>query len=247
MNNSVINKISIVLVATTHPGNIGATARAMKTMGIQSLRLVTPKIFPSAEATARATGADDILASAEIFASLKEAINDCSLVFATSARSRNISWPTSTPVEAAEQIVRHAQTGAHAAIVFGRESSGMTNEEIDCCNAMVQIPSNPGFSSLNLASAVQILCYEIHKCLSGHESDSDLAERSLATTEQMQLFYEHLEAVLVEIDYLDPATPRKLMRRLKRLFNRSQLDSNEYNILRGILAAIQENSSRPKV
>ena len=244
MNNKVIDNIHIVLVATTHPGNIGAAARAMKTMGIKNLRLVAPKIFPSADASARASGADDILASAQLFDSLEQAIEGCSLVFASSARTRSISWPVCTPEQTAEQTLKHTRQGQQVAIVFGRESSGMTNDEMDCCNAMLQIATNADFSSLNLASAVQIICYEIRKLMPGDDDEKREDERKLATAEQMMQFYQHLETVLIEIGYLHPENPRRLMRRLKRLFNRTQLDANEYNILRGVLAAVAEKTKQ---
>ena len=239
--NSIIENIRIVMVATTHPGNIGAAARAMKTMGHKSLYLVKPKIFPSAEATARAAGADDILANVIVCDSLDAALQDCKLVIATSARSRSIPWPVYEPRECATKIVDIAQTG-QVALVFGRESSGLSNEELERCNAMVQIPGNPEFSSLNIASAIQILCYEILETMlkiHGTESNSE-ADFPLATTDQMNKFYEHLEQCMIDIDFYDPEKPRRLMRRLKRLFNRAQLDENEMNILRGLLAAAQD-------
>lgn len=235
--------IRIVLVATTHPGNIGATARAMKAMGVKKLDLVTPKIFPGAEVTARASGADDILSSVQVFEDLQDAIKDCNYVLGTSARIRNIPWPAISPEHAAQQIIHKASKGINVAVIFGRESSGLSNDEIDLCNTMIEIPSNPEFSSLNIASAVQIICYEIHKVIisdivtSGEFTDKIPA----ASIEQMKMFYEHLEQCLVDIDYYDPEKPRLLMRRLKRLFNRAQLDLNEYNILRGILTAVQKS------
>jgi len=239
--NSIIENIRIVMVATTHPGNIGAAARAMKTMGQKNLYLVKPKIFPSAEATARAAGADDILSNVIECDSLDAALQDCKLVVATSARSRSIPWPVYEARECAEKIVDIAQTG-HVALVFGRESSGLSNEELERCNAMVQISGNPEFSSLNIASAIQILCYEILQTIlmiNGAENNSE-AEFSLATTDQMNKFYEHLEQCMIDIEFYDPEKPRRLMRRLKRLFNRAQLDENEMNILRGLLAAAQD-------
>jgi tRNA (cytidine32/uridine32-2'-O)-methyltransferase len=235
---SIMNHISIVLVRTTHPGNIGATARAMKTMGLMSLRLVAPKIFPAAEVTARAAGADDILDTASVYNSLREAVSDCALVYGTSARMRSISWPCVTPEEAAGQIIQSASDSRRSALVFGRESSGLSNRELELCNRMILIPANPDFSSLNLAAAVQILCYEIRKHAAG-EVLSATDRLPAVTMEDMDRFYAQLEQCLVEIGFLDPDKPRRLMRRLKSLFSRLEPDQNEYNILRGILAAVR--------
>ena len=229
-------KVKIVLVNTTHPGNIGAAARAMKTMGLDQLALVAPRHFPSAECTARAAGADDILARAAVFPSVEEAVADCGLVFGTSARTRSITWPEVTPETAATQIAGTASGGA--AVLFGRESSGLSNEELEICHAMIRIPTNAEFASLNIASAVQIICYEISKQYLALEAGSGDAE-SPATTREMEYLYEHIEQTLIDIGYLDPEKPRRLMRRIRRLFNRARLDSNEYNILRGILTAIK--------
>ena len=157
--------IKVVLVGTTHPGNIGATARAMKTMGLNQLALVNPKIYPDAEATARASGADDLLADAVVFDSFAEAISDSHFVFGTSTRERSIPWPLFDPAESADKVAEVLNAGSSVALVFGRESSGLANEELELCNAMIQIPTNPDFSSLNIASAVQIISYEIRKTL----------------------------------------------------------------------------------
>ena len=254
-----MEKLKIVLVNTTHPGNIGAAARAMKTMGLEQLALVSPQRFPSAECTARAAGADDILARARIFSSPEEAVADCELVFGTSARTRSIAWPEVTPETAARQIADHSGSGVGAAVLFGRESSGLSNEELELCHAMVRIPANAGFASLNIASAVQIICYEIGKQRLARETGNGDEERPATpetdagsgpvddagppvTIRDMEYLYQHIEQTLTDIGYLDPAHPRRLMRRLRRLFNRARLDSNEYNILRGILTAVQNAS-----
>lgn len=233
-----MNHISIVLVRTTHPGNIGATARAMKTMGLLNLRLVAPKVFPAAEVTARAAGADDILHTASVFDSLREAVSDCALVYGTSARMRSIPWPCVTPAEAAGQIIQSVDNDRRAALVFGRESSGLSNRELELCNRMIAIPTSPDFSSLNLAAAVQILCYEIRKHAAG-EMLSPTDRLPAVTMDDMDRFYAQLEQCLIEIGFLDPDKPRRLMRRLKSLFSRVEPDQNEYNILRGILAAVR--------
>ena len=242
---SIIENIRIVMVGTTHPGNIGAAARAMKTMSHRHLYLVKPKIFPSAEASARAAGADDILANVTVCETLGDAIRDCKLVIATSARHRSIPWPVFGPRECATRIINVAKSDK-VALVFGPESSGLSNEDLEDCNAMVQIPGNPDFKSLNIASAIQILCYENLQAAENinNEKNSLDGEYSLVTSDQMKLFYEHLEQCMIDVDFYDPEKPRRLMRRLKRLFNRSQLDDNELNILRGFLAAVQESLRR---
>ena len=241
----MLERVKIVLVNTTHPGNIGATARAMKTMGLDQLALVAPRQFPSAECTARAAGADDVLARASVFPNVEEAVADCELVFGTSARTRSIAWPEVTPETAAAQIADH--TGAGAAVLFGRESSGLSNEELETCHAMIRIPTNAEFASLNLASAVQIICYEISKQRLARETGSgdDDDTESPVTTREMEYLYEHFEQTLIDIGYLDPEKPRRLMRRIRRLFNRARLDGNEYNILRGILTAIKNRDQGP--
>jgi len=244
MEHAIIDHIRIILVGTTHPGNIGAAARAMKTMGLGQLCLVGPKIFPTAEATARAAGADDVLENALLCDSVFGAVRDCTLVFGTTARERSISWPVLTPAEAAEQSVMSAGNGEAVAFLFGRESIGLTNEELNACNRIVSIPCNPGFSSLNLAAAVQIVCYELRKSmqLSADDTGTRQEDYQPVTAEDMSRFYEHLERTLIEIGFLDPDKPRRLMRRMRRLFNRARPDRNEYNILRGILSAVQGKS-----
>jgi TrmH family RNA methyltransferase len=234
---NIFNKTRIILVGTTHPGNIGAAARAMKTMSQDKLYLVNPKIFPSAEATARATGADDILAEATVCKSLQEAISDCDLVVGTSARTRSLPWPMVSPRECAETVSENKYSSA--AIVFGRENSGLSNEELELCNLVLQIPTNPDYSSLNLASAVQIICYEMY-LLAGIEGNKNETDAKLANQGKMEMFYQHLEQCLVDIEFYDVDNPRLLMHRMRRLYNRVQLEENEYNIMRGILSKIQE-------
>lgn len=239
----MLENVKIVLVNTTHPGNIGATARAMKTMGLERLVLVSPNRFPSAECSARAAGADDVLARVQVYSTLEDAVSDCVLVFGTSARSRSIAWPEVSPETAAAQIIARADSGSCKAVVFGRESSGLSNEQLEICNSMIRIPTNADFSSLNIASAVQIICYEISKQFLAREEIEPGQDQPEApvTAEQMEHLYEHLRQTLVDIGYLDPEKPRRLMRRIKRLFNRARPDSNEYNILRGILTAVRNS------
>lgn len=233
--------IRIVLVRPTHPGNVGATARAMKNMAMRSLYLVEPERFPSPEATDRAAGADDVLESAVICASLDEALRDCHLVIGTSARPRRIEWPTLDPAAGAGRLVEGAQQGP-VALLFGQERTGLLNAELDRCHFVVTIPADQAYSSLNLASAVQILAYEIYRAVLAGRSGGAVEAREgrLASSEDMQRFYQHLAEVLQQIGFLDPDNPRYLMRRLMRLFNRAGMDDNEMNILRGILTAIQQ-------
>ena len=234
----LMSRIRIVLVETTHPGNIGAAARAMKTMGQKRLYLVKPKIFPSADVTARAAGADDVLADTTVCETLQDAIRDCIFVVGTTARSRRIPWPIMTPRECTEKILATAGSG-DVAILFGRENSGLNNEELELCNMVIQIPANPEYSSLNVASAVQIICYEIMQAgLSYARSTKE--EAPPATAKEMQQFYEHFEEVMIEVGFYNPEKPRRLIRRIKRLFNRAQPDQKEVNMLRGFLSGVQE-------
>ena len=234
--------MKIVLVETSHPGNIGAVARAMKTMNLSQLRLVKPKIFPSAEATARASGADDILAKAEVFDTLSAALADCQMVFGSSARSRTITWPEITPRACAEKVMVSGPE-VRTAIVFGRENSGLSNEELDHCQYLLKIPCNTKFSSLNLAAAVQVVCYELLLAASGHQPDPhfESLEAPLANAGQMESFYEHLHQTLIDIDFMHPDKSRSIMRRLRRIYGRVQLDTKELDILRGILKMSQGN------
>ena len=239
--------IRIVLIGTTHPGNIGAAARAMKTMCMDQLYLVNPQRYPSAEATARASSANDLLARARVCTTLDEALVDCSLVVGASARLRAMSWPQLDPRQCAELLLKESRQ-AQEALIFGREHSGLTNEELDRCQYLMHIPGNPDYNSLNLAAAVQVLAYEIMMC-SLASSPVDVGEgievMDYASGEETEAFYAHLEETLVEIDFLDPGNPRLLMRRLRRLFNRVRLDKNEVNILRGILTAARNRRRIP--
>lgn len=229
--------IRIVLVGTTHPGNIGAVARAMKNMGLSDLALVRPRHFPHEEATARASGATDILDNAEVVSTLADALSDCVYVAGASARSRTINWPSMGPRDCAERMISECENGKVAA-VFGPEQSGLHNDDLDLCNTLLTIPTDPGFSSLNLAMAVQVLTYELRVASMLDPGPTFETEAPPATSEQMEHFYTHLEQVLEDIRFLDPDNPRHLMRRLRRLFVRARPDNNEVNILRGILTAI---------
>jgi TrmH family RNA methyltransferase len=236
----MLSNIRVVLLNTSHPGNIGASARAMKTMGLRDLRLVNPKQFPHAEATARASGADDLLAQAAVYTHLDEALEGCRLVIGASARLRSIPCPSVDPKDCARQV-RTESAHRQVALLFGCEQSGLSNAEIDRCHALVRIPASDVYSSLNLAAAVQVICYEVfaaHVTSEISEGDAD-AHFTPVGADDMERFYEHLERTLVELGFLDPANPRQLMRRLRRLYNRARPDENEMNILRGILSAAQ--------
>ncbi len=245
---SRLTGVRVVLINTTHPGNIGAAARAMKVMGLSSLHLVTPKIFPNAEATAMASGADDLLQTAEVHDSLDSALAGCSLVLGTSARLRSLPMPMLDARRAAEQAVHEADgyeaKGHEVAILFGRERYGLVNEEMQRCQYLVNIPSNPEYSSLNLAQAVQIIGYELRVAAMGGAGTSvPPLDWEPVDDRQMEGFFEHLEQTLLDIRFLNPKQPKKLMMRLRRLFNRARPDQNEINILRGILKASQEVSA----
>ncbi len=237
--------IRIVLVGTTHPGNIGAVARAMKNMGLSDLALVNPRYFPHEDATARASGATDILESAGVFASLKDALTDCDYVAGASARSRTINWPTMAPRDCAERMISEAKAGKVAA-VFGPEKTGLHNDDLDLCHTLLTIPTNPEFASLNIAMAVQVLTYELRVASTLDGGPGFASESPAATGGEMEHFYTHLEQVLEDIGFLNPDNPRLLMRRLRRLFIRARPDQNEVNILRGILTAIDRVGDRVK-
>lgn len=233
-------RIRCVLVETTHTGNMGAAARAMKTMGLTRLELVKPRHPPDAEALARAAGADDLLERAGVHADLVDALAGCRLVIGASARLRALEWPLLEPPETARRLLAEAAAG-EVALVFGRESSGLTNEELARCHYLVHIPTDPEFSSLNVASAVQILAYEIRRAWrEGQGERLGEGPRELATAEALEGFHAHLAQTLVDIGFLrDPEQSTRLLMRLRRLFNRARPDSVEINILRGILRAAQ--------
>jgi len=241
-----LSRIRVVLVNTSHPGNIGAVARAMKNMGLSRLVLVAPNDYPSAEATARASGADDVLATARVVETLEEAIADCALVVGASARTRTIPWPVLEPRACAARMVETAVC-QEVALVMGRERIGLTNTELERCQYHVHIPANPGYSSLNLAAATQVLVYELRMASlqRAGKTEPDLhSDHPPVTAAELDGLYEHLEQTLIELDFLDPDNPRQLMRRLRRLYNRVGLDQMELNILRGILTAAQKAASK---
>lgn len=240
---ATLARVRVVLVGTSHPGNVGAAARAMKTMGLQDLRLVAPESFPNAQATAMASGADDLLARALVHERLAQAVEGCGLVVGTTARERAIPWPA-LEVEPCAARLLEAADGGGAAVVFGRERTGLTNEELELCHAVLSIPTAAAYRSLNLAQAVQVVSYELRRTalrLAPGPVAEPVRDAPLATAEELERLYAHLETVMTEVGFYDPAKPRRLMRRLRRLFNRAALDSNEMNILRGFLAAVQAN------
>ncbi len=234
-----LSGIRVVLINTTHPGNIGASARAMKVMGLRQLHLVTPKTFPDAEATAMASGADDLLQHAVVHESLEAAVDGCSLVLGTSARLRSLPMPQmDVRMAAASALAEHQDQGI--AILFGRERYGLTNDEIQRCHQLVHIDTNPAYGSLNLAQAVQVVCYELRMAALGEAGISvPPLDWEPVDAGQMELFFTHLEQTLLDIEFLNPEQPKRLLMRLRRLFNRARPDQNEINILRGILAASQ--------
>ena len=253
----MVENLSFVLVETTHAGNIGAAARAMKTMGFRDLRLVRPCKHLSAESLARASGADDIVREAKLFDSLEAALHDREQVFGTSARSRTLAWSTLELPDAGAQITA---SKAASAIVFGRERSGLSNEELALCHKRLAIPSNPQFSSLNLASAVQVVSYEVRRSM-GFDYDSGASDSAVTDTgradsstaevieefaahQALEHMFEHLEKVSVSSGFLDPSNPRLLMQRFRRLFQRAPMLKAEVQIVRGFLTAVEKCMSR---
>ncbi len=242
MHATPANRIRIVLVETSHPGNIGAAARAMKTMGLGRLLLVNPAEYPHPDATALASSAGDVLEGAQVVPDLDTALEGCVLVAGTSARRRGIGPPELMPRECAARLTA-AAAERDVALVFGRERTGLTNEELDRCHLLVTIPANPEYASLNLAAAVQVLAYEL-LLARGTTPTAAESEVPLATADELERLYQHLEQAALETGFLDPENPKHLMRRLRRLFNRAQPDQNELNILRGLLTALQTPRAR---
>lgn len=240
------DSIRIILVATSHPGNIGSTARAMKTMGLHRLYLVSPKVFPDPRAHEMSAGAYDVLLEKVVVTdSLEDALKGCQLILATSARPRDIALAGLTPADCAT-LVAETPDDTEIAIVFGREHAGLTNDELLHCHYHIHIPTNPEFSSLNLAQAVQIVAYELRMKLLSPVADVETRQDSLATADAVEQFYTHLRDVLVDIDFLKPSNPKRLFQRVRRMFNRIQLEQMEINILRGILTHVQSAILRTK-
>ena len=249
-----LSHVRIVMVNTTLPANIGSALRAMKTMGLSKLVLVAPKTYPHPDIDALAAGATDLIEQIEIVETLADAIKDCHLVFGTSARSRTIPWPLLDARPAAEKSISAVVNDQQeVAVVFGREDRGLTNEELAMANYHVTIPVNTDYGVLNVAQAIQVICYEMRMAtLAAVKSGEDEAatmpvtdtesmqwDEPLVTHEQMEQFYPHIEKILAEIEFLDPKNPRLLPLRLRRLFGRIQLDRMEYHLLRGIFSRVQ--------
>jgi len=242
-HDSAAARIRIVLVGTQHPGNIGSAARALKTMGLARLVLVEPERYPHADANALAAGADDVLAAAPVLATLAEAVADCRLVLGCTARSRRVALEEHLPRAAAAQAWATAAEGGEVALVFGRERTGLTNEELQLCHAAVHIPANPDYSSLNLAAAVQVLAYELRLEMLEDAGTAALAppeaRAELAAHAQLEGFFDQLAQTLDAIDFHKGRAPESAMRKLRRLFLRAALDVKEVRLLRGILADAQ--------
>jgi TrmH family RNA methyltransferase len=235
--------IRIVLTGISHPGNIGAAARAMKTMGLERLCLVAPERYPAAEATVMAAGADDVLARARLFADVRSAVADCGLVVGTTARSRHLPWRMLEPREAAAEIAA-AATHSEVAVLFGAERTGLTNDELELCQLLLTIPVGSSYGSLNVAMAVQVVAYEILLATRATSPEAARGGIPLASALEMERFFAHVEQVLEEIEFRDRTGEGHLMARLRRFFSRAVPDQNEINILRGILTSVQGRRRR---
>lgn len=243
---NALDNIRVVLIQTSHPGNIGAAARAMKTMGLSRLYLVNPKLFPDEQAVTMSSNASDILDNAHVVDTLQDALVDCNWVVGSSARSeRSLEWDVAEARECAERVIDKTKSGK-VALVFGRENSGITNEELSHCHQLVHIPTNPEYSSLNLASAVQLISYECRVASLDKEQGQTEAKlgEGVATADAMDSYYQSLEGSMIDTAFLDPEAPKHLMTRLRRLYSRAQVSPSELNILRGMLVAFQKNMRR---
>ena len=233
------NLINIVLVDTIHPGNIGSVARAMKTMGLSRLSLVNPRVFPSNESTALAGNATDVLDNAAVYSSIRDAIKDSTFVYATSSRDRSIQWPIMNAEQAAKDICKETSSDKEISIIFGKEDRGLTNEELELANKLIEIPANPEYPVLNLAMSVQIISYEIFK------ASSDITEKEWrdypeVNSHQLQMLIDHFIETAVDIDVIDPDNPKKIISRIKRMFTRLQPDEMEASFMRGFLSGIKK-------
>ncbi|MGA7179858.1 MAG: RNA methyltransferase [Thiobacillaceae bacterium] len=243
-NSDLLERIRIVLVRTSHPGNIGAAARAMKTMGLKALYLVAPETFPHEQATAMASGATDVLNGAVICDSLADALSGTTLAVGASTRRREIVAEVLTPAQAVAGVLQEAAGGSAVALVFGNETFGLSNEELGCCQWLMSIPANPDYSSLNLAAAVQVVAYELRQ-QALDECAWTPAEIDGADLADVERFYVELEKTLIDIGFLNPASPKRLMPKLRRLFARTRLAKEELNILRGLLSAVNDTAGTP--
>jgi tRNA/rRNA methyltransferase len=240
--NDILSRVCVVLSRPSHPGNIGGAARAMKTMGLSDLRIVAPKRFPDPEATALASGATDVLDAARVFATLEEALGDRVLAVGFSSRARDLSHAPRALRDCAPQVLAAASEG-RVALVFGNETFGLTNDELGRCQSLAMIPANPAYASLNLAAAVQVACYELATAARAFPAAAEPA-RSAATVEDIEALFTHWEAAMIESGFLDPAQPKRLMERLRRLFARGGLEREEVKFLRGMLAAFEKRMKK---
>ncbi len=238
LGHAALARIRIVLVEPSHPGNIGATARAMKAMGLGQLALVNPRDFPSATATARASGADDLLVSARLYPSLEAAIADCGVVVGTTARTRHLEWPVLSPRELAPWLLAQSLR-VDAALVFGREQAGLSNVELSLCQRAVRIPTNPEFSSLNIAQAVQVCAYELRVAALTNARSQTVEGEPLANVAELTGATTHLLSVMSQVSFYDPERPKLLPMRLQRFLNGNQIRRSEVQILRGFLTDIE--------
>ena len=233
------NLINIVLVDTIHPGNIGSVARAIKTMGLKRLSLVNPRVFPSSDANALAGNATDILENATLYSSIQDAIKNSTFVYATSARDRSIQWPILNAEQASTEIVEQANSEKEISIIFGKEDRGLTNDELELANKLIEIPANPEYPVLNIAMSVQLILYEIFKA-SSNDRAREWRDYPEVNSEQLQRLIKHFIDTAIEIDVIDPENPKKIISRIKRMFTRLQPDEMEASFMRGFLSGIKK-------
>ena len=233
------NLINIVLVDTIHPGNIGSVARAIKTMGLKRLSLVNPRVFPSGDANALAGNATDILENATLYSSIQDAIKNSTFVYATSARDRSIQWPILNAEQASTEIVEQANSEKEISIIFGKEDRGLTNDELEIANKLIEIPANPEYPVLNIAMSVQLILYEIFKA-SSNDRAREWRDYPEVNSEQLQRLIKHFIDTAIEIDVIDPENPKKIISRIKRMFTRLQPDEMEASFMRGFLSGIKK-------
>ncbi|EMV0253980.1 tRNA (cytosine(32)/uridine(32)-2'-O)-methyltransferase TrmJ [Vibrio cholerae] len=241
----MLERVKVVLVGTTHSGNIGSAARAMKVMGLSQMVLVDPQCQVDAQAIALAAGASEIALNAQIYPTLEAAVADCGLVVGTSARSRTLEWPMLEPPECGEKLISEANQHS-VAMVFGRERTGLTNDELQLCHYHVCVPANPEYSSLNLAMAVQLLSYEVRMAYLAlqQSSQSSTLQEEYPRHQELERFYAHLEQVIMQTEFISAQQPGQVMNKLRRMFTRARPEAQEINILRGILTSVQKSISR---
>ncbi|HFG2104449.1 tRNA (cytosine(32)/uridine(32)-2'-O)-methyltransferase TrmJ [Vibrio cholerae] len=241
----MLERVKVVLVGTTHSGNIGSAARAMKVMGLSQMVLVDPQCQVDAQAIALAAGASEIALNAQIYPTVEAAVADCGLVVGTSARSRTLEWPMLEPRECGEKLISEANQHS-VAMVFGRERTGLTNEELQLCHYHVCVPANPEYSSLNLAMAVQLLSYEVRMAYLAlqQSSQSSTLQEEYPRHQELERFYAHLEQVIMQTEFISAQQPGQVMNKLRRMFTRARPEAQEINILRGILTSVQKSISR---